>query len=123
MIQAGVQFFRKTVSRVANYLFRLSLDSGVRDATSGYRCYSRRAAQYLLENTPRNGSYAGQVEIVEELHRAGMKIVKYGIKFRRRISGKSKLTAGNILGVLLLFAYKRQPMEVLACWPLRDSSK
>ena len=94
----GFNFFRKTVSRVANYLFRLSFDSGVRDATSGYRCYSRRAAQYLLENTPRNGSYAGQVEIVEELHRAGMKIVEYGIKFRRRSSGKSKLTAGDILG-------------------------
>jgi len=93
----GFSFFRKTVSRVANYLFRLSFDSGVRDATSGYRVYSRRAAQHLLENPPRNGSYAGQVEIVEELNRAGMKIVEHRMKLLKRKSGASKLTLSDIL--------------------------
>ncbi|MGC8558408.1 MAG: glycosyltransferase [Nitrososphaeria archaeon] len=96
----GFSEFRKTVSRVANYLFRLSFDSGVMDATSGYRVYSRRAAQYLLDNPPKNGSYAGQVEIVEELNRAGMKVVEHRMKLRKRKYGASKLSLADILKYL-----------------------
>jgi dolichol-phosphate mannosyltransferase len=87
---------RRTISRVANTLFRLSFDAGVRDATSGYRVYSRRAVQYLLGHPPRNGGHAGQVEIVEILHSAGMRIVEFPMKFGRRRSGDSKLGAGEI---------------------------
>jgi len=86
---------RRTISRVANLLFRLSFDAGVRDATSGYRVYSRRAARHLLEHPPRNGGYAGQVEIVEILHRAGMRIAEFPIGFRRRSGGESKLRMGE----------------------------
>jgi dolichol-phosphate mannosyltransferase len=74
----------------------LSFDAGVRDATSGYRVYSRRAVQYLLGHPPRNGGHAGQVEIVEILHSAGMRIVEFPMKFGRRRSGDSKLGAGEI---------------------------
>mgnify|MGYP001772964095 CR=1 FL=1 len=87
---------RRVISRVANVLFRLSFDAGVRDATSGYRVYSRRAAEYLVGHPPRNGGHAGQVEIVEMLHSAGMRIEEFPIRFGRRGSGESKLGAGEI---------------------------
>ncbi|MEM3853564.1 MAG: glycosyltransferase [Conexivisphaerales archaeon] len=97
----GFSEFRKTVSKVANYLFMLSFDAGVRDATSGYRVYSRRAAHYLLEHKLSNNGYAGQVEIVEELNRAGMKIVEHRINLKRRTHGNSKLGIGEVMNYFL----------------------
>ncbi|MEM4093285.1 MAG: glycosyltransferase [Conexivisphaerales archaeon] len=92
----GFTPFRREVSRVANYFYRISFDGEIRDATSGFRVYSRRAAAYLVRNPPSRG-YVGQVEIVNELHRAGMKIEEFPITFRRRMLGKSKLSWADIL--------------------------
>jgi dolichol-phosphate mannosyltransferase len=95
----GTQGFsppRREVSRVANYFYRISFDGGISDATSGFRVYSRRAAEYLVKNPPSRGSYAGQVEIVNDLFRAGMKVKEFPITLRRRISGESKLSRADI---------------------------
>ncbi|MDG6927814.1 MAG: glycosyltransferase [Nitrososphaerota archaeon] len=97
----GFSAFRKLVSRVANYLFMLSFDAGVMDATSGYRVYSRRAVEHLLEHRPRNSGYAGQVEIVEELSRARMKVVEHGMHLKKRVDGTSKLGFGEIMNYFL----------------------
>jgi len=92
-----VGWFRRLVSRVANGMFKVSFGDGPSDVTTGFRVYSRQAAEHLLRRPPRGCSYAGQVEIVEELRRAGIKIVEYPIIIDKRVSGKSKLSLKDVL--------------------------
>jgi dolichol-phosphate mannosyltransferase len=98
----GFSSFRRLVSKGANYLFTVSMGGHVHDATTGYRVYSRRAAEYLVENRPRNESYAGQIEIVKMLHDAGMSIEEFPITFEPRSGGNSKLKFRDMLD---FFAY------------------
>lgn len=93
----GFSKFRRLVSKGANYLFTVSMGGHVHDATTGYRVYSRRAAEYLVENRPRNESYAGQIEIVKMLHDAGMNIEEFPITFGPRSGGNSKLKFRDML--------------------------
>ena len=93
----GFTKFRMLVSKGANYLFKVSVGGYVNDATTGYRVYSRRAAEYLVNNRPRNESYAGQIEIVKMLHDAGMKLGEFPITFGKRSGGNSKLKIKDMM--------------------------
>ncbi len=97
----GFGMFRKGVSKVANYLFRISFDVGINDSTSGFRVYSRRAAEYLVRESINGSSYSGQVEIVAKLYRKGMNITEFPIQFGKRLSGRSKLGLSAIMGYFL----------------------
>ena len=102
----GVSRSRRLISKVANYIFRLSFGSQPADVTTGLRVYSREAAELLLAEPPTMGSYAGQVEIVEKLRRAGMKIMEYPIVFRKRVNGESKLSIVDIINYYLFVLTK-----------------
>ncbi len=102
----GVSRSRRLISRIANYIFRLSFGSQLADVTTGLRVYSRKAAEFLLAEPPTMGSYAGQVEIVEKLRRAGMKIMEYPIVFRKRVNGESKLSAVDIINYYMFVLTK-----------------
>ncbi|MCL6090773.1 MAG: glycosyltransferase [Candidatus Thermoplasmatota archaeon] len=92
-----MHFIRKLISRTANSMFRMSFGKYLHDATSGLRVYSKKAAIELLNNPPRQGSYAGQVEIVSELHAKGLNIMEFPVDFSRRIGGESKLRSRDVL--------------------------
>jgi dolichol-phosphate mannosyltransferase len=99
--EEGFSKIRKLVSKGANYLFKVSIGGYVHDATTGYRIYSRKAAEYLVENRPRNESYTGQIEIVKMLHDAGMRIEEFPIVFGPRNSGNSKLKFRDMVNFYL----------------------
>ncbi|MFA5862133.1 MAG: polyprenol monophosphomannose synthase [Candidatus Thermoplasmatota archaeon] len=89
----GWSRYRRLVSGVGNMLARVVLRPGARDVTSGYRCYSRAAAD-LVQSVESDG-YAFQVEALFVARSQGLRIVEVPITFENRVVGKSKLGAGE----------------------------
>jgi glycosyltransferase involved in cell wall biosynthesis len=91
--------WRMLVSRGANLLARVCTGLDVSDATSGFRAYSRRAAELLVEREFERG-YVFQVELLYRLKRKGFKHVEVPFVFTERFAGRSKLSKIEILRFL-----------------------
>lgn len=83
--------FRKVISRGANYYVRIILGLPVKDSTSGFRAFSRRALAYLSNEYFLSRGYALQVEIAYKLWKNGFKLKEVPFLFGVRRSGSSKL--------------------------------
>jgi len=91
---------RRLVSWGANFLTRVVLGLDVKDATSGYRAYSKGVlarVDYMAAGTK---AYAFQVEMLYRCARQNFPIVEVPITFYERQLGKSKLTRRDILDFL-----------------------
>jgi len=93
---AGVSLFRLLISQTANALCRLILGVRVRDATSGFRVYSRRAVDAILLDS-RTSGYEFLPESVRIVERCGLTVVERPISFVARRAGRSKLRAHHVL--------------------------
>jgi dolichol-phosphate mannosyltransferase len=83
---------RRLLSRFANdYVARIT-GVTVRDSTSGFRSYTRRALQLLLDVGVTSEGYAFQVEAVFRAQREGLRIVEVPITFTDRRAGQSKMS-------------------------------
>jgi dolichol-phosphate mannosyltransferase len=92
---------RRLLSRFANqYVFQVT-GLRVRDSTSGFRCYTRRALQCLLEIGLTSEGYAFQVETIFRAEREGLRIVEIPITFTDRRAGKSKMSGRVIFESML----------------------
>lgn len=94
----GWNTYRKLVSGVGNGLARAILSVGVRDMTSGYRCYSADAAKVVQD--AKSDGYAFQVEALHIARKRGMRITEVPITFENRTVGKSKLGPGEFMRFL-----------------------
>ena len=121
---AGVSLFRVWISQTANALCRLILGLRVRDATSGFRVYSRRAVNAILLGSRASG-YEFLPESVQILERCGLTVVERPISFVARRAGRSKLRARHVLAVRSLPCLRIRtprrgraplPLERLGCW-------
>ena len=83
---------RRLLSRFANKYVRTITGLKVRDSTSGFRCYTRRAMQVLLEMPIAAEGYAFLVETTFRAERAGLRISEIPITFTDRREGKSKMS-------------------------------
>jgi dolichol-phosphate mannosyltransferase len=83
---------RRLLSRFANRYVRKITGLKVRDSTSGFRCYNRRALQSLLEIPIAAEGYAFLVETAFRAERAGLRIVELPITFIDRREGQSKMS-------------------------------
>ena len=93
---------RRLLSRFANaYVARIT-GLRVRDATSGFRCYTRRALRTLLEGRAAGEGYAFLVEATYRTHRAGLGIAEVPITFTDRREGQSKMSRKIILESVLM---------------------
>jgi len=92
---------RQLLSRFANQYVSQVTGLRVRDSTSGFRCYTRRALQCLLEIGLTSEGYAFQVETVFRAQREGLRIVEIPITFTDRRAGKSKMSGKVILESVL----------------------
>jgi dolichol-phosphate mannosyltransferase len=102
---------RRALSRFANAYVASITGLRVRDATSGFRCYTRRALGRLLEGRIGAEGYAFLVESVYRAHRAGLRVAEVPITFTDRRVGQSKMSRKVILE------------SVLMPWRLRLASK
>ncbi len=83
---------RRLLSRFANAYVRVITGLTVRDSTSGFRCYTRRALQILLETPIAAEGYAFLVETTFRAQRAGLRITELPITFVDRHEGQSKMS-------------------------------
>jgi len=88
---------RRLLSRFANGYVRVVTGVTVRDSTSGFRCYTRRALQILLKSPITAEGYAFLVETTFRAQRAGMRITESPITFVDRRQGQSKMSRQIIL--------------------------
>lgn len=99
--RAGFNKMREIISSSANLMFKLNFNFPIHDATSGYRVYSKRLAEFLINEKLKNSGYAGQVEIVKEAFENGFIVREVPITFRPRKYGKSKLSLKEIANYAL----------------------
>lgn len=105
----GDSFGRRVISLGGNIAFRSTFSARVKDATSGFRVYSAKAIEFLLDsnvNEPISPSYAGQIDILRRLISAGLNVKEYPILFYKRNEGKSKLKSNDIGDFLSLVLKK-----------------
>jgi dolichol-phosphate mannosyltransferase len=87
---------RRSLSRFANRYVSLITGLKVRDSTAGFRCWTRRALESLLQQGGNSDGYAFQVEAIFRTSRAGLRIVEIPITFTDRRAGQSKMS-GKII--------------------------
>ena len=110
----GWGLHRRVLSFGANSFARLWLRISSRDCTSGFRCYSRRAVELLVEAPVRASGYSTLVELLVRCQRAGLSVGEVSITFVDRVHGKSKMSSGEMLDgvrsvVTLGSALSREP--------------
>lgn len=103
----GWPLYRHVLSGAANRYAGTILGSAVRDWTSGFKCFNRRALQVVVDGgTPANG-YVFQVQGSYRVLRAGLRLVELPIVFRERTRGASKVH------------YNSATEALIAVWKLR----
>jgi dolichol-phosphate mannosyltransferase len=92
---------RRVFSRTANMVARSTLRVPVRDYTNGYRLYSRRAAELVVERCGHAGSgFIALSEILVTVHCHGMRIGEHPTVFVNRIRGESSVNTREVLGAV-----------------------
>jgi dolichol-phosphate mannosyltransferase len=89
---ANWPWHRRLLSRFANQYVARITGVTLRDSTSGFRCYTRRALQCLLDTRITSEGYAFLVETVFRAQREGLRIVEIPITFTDRRAGQSKMS-------------------------------
>ena len=93
---------RKLISRGGGLYSRLVLGIPVRDLTSGFKCFSRRALQVLPLDRIRSGGFSFQIEVNYLAVKHGLQIAEVPIIFRDRRLGESKMSGGIFTEALLV---------------------
>jgi len=89
--------WRRLVSRGANAYARTLLRLKVKDSTSGFRAYSRAAAEEITNaGLPAKG-FEFQVATIRLLKEKKMKMVEVPYTFSKRVAGKSKLKIRDVV--------------------------
>ena len=91
---------RKLVSWGANFLTRVILRLPVKDATSGYRAYTRDALTKIGYADAGTKAYAFQEEMLYRCRQRGVAIEEVPITFYERQLGKSKLSGADMFDFL-----------------------
>jgi dolichol-phosphate mannosyltransferase len=83
---------RHFVSKGGSLYSRTILGLDVRDLTSGYKAFSRRALEAIDLGSIRSNGYSFQIEMTYRAHLRGMKIAEVPIVFVDRRVGHSKMS-------------------------------
>jgi dolichol-phosphate mannosyltransferase len=103
-------WYRLVISKGGNLYARSLLGLRVRDATAGFRVYSRRALTSFPLDDVRAEGYGFQVEMAYRVQRAGGEIAELPIEFRDREQGTSKMSGRIVVEAFALVAW----------WAIRD---
>ena len=103
---------RKLISTGGNRAARLLVPTGLTEYTTSMRAFNRRALEVLLTHGVRDDAYAFFMECVIVLHRSGIRMTEFPIRFTDRTRGKSKLPKHQIwlsaLALLRLSATRKR---------------
>ena len=95
----GWSWSRRFMSVAANSLVRLLLHTGMREHTTYFRAYSRRAAEAACRAEDCD-SYGWALESLMAVRDKGLRVKEIPITFRERTEGSSKLTLGDMFNWL-----------------------
>lgn len=87
---------RRVFSRLANLLVRTLLRWRIPDYTSGFRFYSRQAAQALASQEQKHTGFIYLSESLAQLMKAGFRVDTFPTVFRNRTRGKSNTTLAEV---------------------------
>ncbi len=87
--------FRLVTSRIANLVASSLIRAGIRDYTSGLRCYSTKIVKEIV-NDLHSQTYEIQIETIRQASKKKFAIKEIPITFVNRKKGKSKLTPNEI---------------------------
>ncbi|MFJ4296755.1 polyprenol monophosphomannose synthase [Curtobacterium sp. NPDC089689] len=110
-------WYREALSRGGNLYTRIALGIAVRDATGGFRVFTRNALERIELAGIASKGYCFQVDLCWRALEAGLHVVETPITFTEREHGVSKMS-GNIVRESLTLVTKwgidRRLREVLA---------
>jgi dolichol-phosphate mannosyltransferase len=92
----GWPIARRGLSLGANAFARMLLRLPQRDVTAGFRVYSARAVDLVLETGTGCDGYGFQVEALYLVHHNGLRISEVPITFRERERGRSKMSRRTV---------------------------
>jgi dolichol-phosphate mannosyltransferase len=92
---------RIILSSFANFYIRTITGLGLRDITTGYRCWRRQALARLPLDRIVSDGYAFLLDVTFMAAHAGLRIVETPIIFVERRQGASKLSSGVLMESLL----------------------
>lgn len=93
---------RLMLSRGGNQYASLLLGLGVKDATAGYRVYSKKALELIDFQHVSADGYGFQIEMTYRARRGGASIVEVPIAFTDRTQGESKMSSVIVVEALWL---------------------
>lgn len=88
-------------SKIINFALRYWLHLNLTDYTNGYRAYSRRAVEFLINQPLRERGYIALSEMAFKLKRAGFTLDEVPITFKDRELGTSNATWRELLASLV----------------------
>ncbi len=88
--------YRKIISKGANIIANLILNTKIKDVTSGYRAFKSTALRQLSFVDIHSKGYEYQIESLYRLSKMNIKIKELPFLFNDRIDGKSKLSWKDI---------------------------
>jgi dolichol-phosphate mannosyltransferase len=88
---------RLLLSKGSSLYARLILQSPIRDMTTGFKAYTRRALEVIDIATLRSNGYAFQVETTYRALQRGLRVVEIPIVFVDRRAGQSKMSRHEII--------------------------
>jgi dolichol-phosphate mannosyltransferase len=83
---------RHVISKGGSLYSRTILGLGVKDLTSGYKAFSRRALEAIDIDTVHSNGYSFQIEMTYRALRRGMRVHEVPIVFVDRTAGASKMS-------------------------------
>ncbi len=89
--------FRKLLSKYANKLAKISLNSKIQDLTGGFKLMNREVVSKIVDSQPKSNGYTFQIEVNQIIEKNLFKIKEVPITFKERASGKSKMNFGIIV--------------------------
>jgi dolichol-phosphate mannosyltransferase len=92
---------RRAISRAGSAYARMMLGVGVRDCTSGFRCYRREALASFDVGTVDSDGYCFLIEVLDRARRDGATVVEVPIRYVDRQAGASKISRGIVLEALV----------------------
>lgn len=111
---------RLMLSRSAGIYVKMITGMPFTDPTGGYKCFRRRALEFIKLDDVRSNGYSFQIEMTHRLWRDGFKIVEVPIVFTDRIEGHSKM-AGHIVTEALWMVWRLWLQNGLRRWPRKKS--
>lgn len=83
---------RHVISKGGSLYSRTILGLGVKDLTSGYKAFTRRALEAIDVETVHSNGYSFQIEMTYRALRKGMRVEEVPIVFVDRTAGRSKMS-------------------------------